>query len=155
MSIDNHPSAVMAFICQLCSLTWRKWARHVFEAHSNEPRFCIMCGIEGCSMTFKTYSALSSHLSRKHPNTTIVSQQENPSVCCNGLLEHSSESSSLTVDEDGAGMETNESSCSEVSHNGDSQRMAPFFLLSLKEKYHLTQASVNFAVGQVTGMIDC
>ena len=141
----------MAFICQLCSyrcLTWRCWVRHVFEAHSNEPHFSFTCGIEGCSTTFKTYSALSSHLNRKHTNATIVSQQENPSVCCNTSLEHSNESDSslMTTGED--------VSSQNVALNGGSQRMAALFLLSLKEKYHLTQSSVNFAVGQVTGMME-
>lgn len=75
-------------------------------------------------------------------------------------MEHSaieSDTSLMTADEEIANIHVNEltsSSSGAVALNGGSQRMAALFLLSLKEKYHLTQSSVNYAVGQVTGMID-
>ena len=51
----------------------------------------------------------------------------------------------LDTDED-------ESSSAAVTLAGGSKRTAAMFLLTLKEKYHLTQLSVNFTVDQVADM---
>lgn len=62
-------------------MSWKQWLKHTFEALSNEPRFSLTCGIGGCSATFRTFSAFSSHLNRKHPTISIVSPDQNHSTC--------------------------------------------------------------------------
>lgn len=74
---------MMAFACKLCSFrafTWKLWLRHTFEAHSAEPTFRLRCG---CCSTFKCYSSMLSHLSRKHSGQCEISSS-NPS-CIEGV----------------------------------------------------------------------
>ena len=47
--------------------------RHSFEAHSSSPNFSFTCGIEGCSHSFTTFSAVTSHLNRKHKGVDLDS----------------------------------------------------------------------------------
>ena len=50
----------------------------MFEAHSSQPGFSFTCGVEGCSPTFETYSAVQSHLSRKHRGVDLEAAQKTP-----------------------------------------------------------------------------
>jgi hypothetical protein len=109
---------------------------------------------------FKTFSAFSSHLNRKHPTISIVSPDQNQSSCIitselearlsqNDLPDLSSVNVNDTIPMlDTDELESNES----VTLAGGSKRMAALFLLTMKEKHRLTQSSINFAVTQVTDM---
>lgn len=62
----------MAFECQPCSFhcpAWQVYLRHSFEAHSCDPNFSFTCGFDGYPMTFKTYSSIRAHLTKKYPNS--------------------------------------------------------------------------------------
>ena len=48
-----------------CSI-WRKLIKHTFDCHSALPGFQFVCCLSGCTRTFKTYSAISSHINRDH-----------------------------------------------------------------------------------------
>ena len=41
--------------------------KHTFQCHSSAPNFRHSCGISGCIQTFKTFSAICSHIQRRHP----------------------------------------------------------------------------------------
>lgn len=128
--------------------------RHSFEAHSSSPNFSFTCGIDGCSHSFTTFSAVMSHLNRKHKGVDLDSaafvassddlqQSHSYESQSNQLMETSHEEGSL-------------SQC--FSYVPDSrtdhlQRSAAIFLLTLKERYEITQSALNFAVGQVQQMI--
>ena len=58
--------------CHHCSFrcsTWRKLIKHTFDCHSSLPGFQFVCCLSGCSRTFKTYSAISSHINRDHTSS--------------------------------------------------------------------------------------
>ena len=61
--------------CCFCSKKWLQFLRHTFQAHSNEPNFLFTCGIEGCHQTFRKYSAINSHLTRKHRHANFEESQ--------------------------------------------------------------------------------
>ena len=65
---------------------------HLRKVHSNDPHFIVSCGLDGCTTTSRSFSALYSHIYRRHPDiinkrrkailrTTPESQAETP---CNG-----------------------------------------------------------------------
>jgi len=57
------------FICPLCpynSCGVKDVLSHIRAYHSNEPNFCVTCGLDGCSTTLKTFSGLYSHVYRQH-----------------------------------------------------------------------------------------
>ena len=155
------------FSCQRCPFrcpSWRNHIRHTFEAHSCEPNFSFRCDINGCTKTTSNYSTLMSHLSRRYRDVDI----ESPAV-------HSIVTS-LPDDEDGTrmdlcGFETSSPNGSPGPDTSDPtedqmcplapnltaqqslQRSAALFLLTLKERYQLTQSALDFTVSQVKEML--
>lgn len=83
-------AAVALKICPLCSfktLSVPDILSHLRGVHSHDPNFVITCGLNGCATTSRSFSALYSHIYRKHPEfinkrkpSTIMSmnQRENP-----------------------------------------------------------------------------
>ena len=51
---------------------------HLRTVHSNDPKFCVTCGLDGCATTSKSFSALYSHIYRRHPG--IVKKRRQPLV---------------------------------------------------------------------------
>ena len=41
---------------------------HLCTVHSNDSNFSVACGLGGCATTSKTFSALYSHIYRRHPD---------------------------------------------------------------------------------------
>jgi hypothetical protein len=55
--------------CPMCSFnasTVKLVLSHLRSVHSSDPRFHVMCGIDGCASTYRKYSGLHSHLYRCH-----------------------------------------------------------------------------------------
>ena len=55
--------------CPTCSFnasTVKLVLSHLRSVHSSDPRFHVMCGIDGCARTYRKYSGLHSHLYRCH-----------------------------------------------------------------------------------------
>lgn len=142
----------MTFQCQSCSFrcpAWRVYLRHSFEAHSCDPNFSFTCGVDGCPMTFKTYSSIRAHLSKKHPNS--------PDPAPAPVIEEEGDSPMDTSTCDVSLLHT-EFCNVEQPHTAQLQtvsanRHAGLLLLTLKEKHRLTQTSVDFAVHQIQSMI--
>ena len=146
----------MIFCCQRCAFrcpTWRNHIRHTFEAHSSEPNFTFTCDINGCTKTTSKYSTLMSHLSRKHRDVDIESYSVHtrtfvPELNGEGVADQGpSNEEPLDMDMD---EEVPTAPCP-VERNV--QRSAALFLLTLKEKYQLTQTALTFAISQVKEMM--
>ena len=139
----------MVFFCQFCSfssLHWRQVLRHTFEAHSNVPGFNFTCGVAGCPQTFQTYSAVTSHLRRKHRGRDFDDQAAS-SYGVNAVTETEEDTSSRNDDVDASpGSEL----CPQVNRL---EKVAALFLLCLKERYQITQTALDFAMSQVQQMV--
>ena len=139
----------MVFFCQFCSfssLHWRQVLRHTFEAHSNVPGFNFTCGVAGCPQTFQTYSAVTSHLRRKHRGRDFDDQAAS-SYGVNAVTETEEDTSSRNNDVDASpGSEL----CPQVNRL---EKAAALFLLCLKERYQITQTALDFAMSQVQQMV--
>lgn len=56
-------------VCPLCTFGGPSVAvvlSHLRLVHSNDPHFVVPCGLEGCATTLKSFSALYSHIYRRH-----------------------------------------------------------------------------------------
>lgn len=65
--------------CPMCTFEARSVKivlSHLRSVHSNDPRFNVMCGLEGCFHTFRTFSALYSHIYRRHRSIGIVTSDK-------------------------------------------------------------------------------
>ena len=56
-------------MCSFEAPTVKLVLSHLRSVHSNDPRFHVMCGINGCARTYRKYSGLPSHLYRCHWST--------------------------------------------------------------------------------------
>ena len=164
-------STELVYRCLYCSfrcLSWREFNRHCFETHSNQPNFNIKCVVVGCPQTFRSYSAFSSHLSRKHRGVNFESEARITVLSCN-VCSHESEEVNIlpssTEAETDVGVsddtelitsisdvcDENEIACTESSSR--LERCAALFLLTAKERYQLTQSALDFITQQIQCMM--
>ena len=51
---------------------------HLRSVHSSDPNFLVTCGLSGCTVSSKSFSALYSHIYRHHHNIGIVNRRHTP-----------------------------------------------------------------------------
>ena len=159
--------------CAYCCDTLLQLTKHMFEAHSFEPTFSYACGIGRCTHIYKagsTFSSFKTHVNRKHPNwqdeienmsptgelAAVVLRDGSPSEDCDPLTPLINEQH-LHDDLDAANREAELETACEETPNKDhpsAERAAATFLLTFKERFKLPQASTDFAVGAINGIID-
>ena len=169
----------LTYRCSFCSfrcLSWREYNRHSFETHSNDSNFVMKCVVAGCSQTFRCYSTFSSHLSRKHRGVDFESEGRISILSCNSCSHESEDVNDLnscdvnistTMESEmmdtgitGAGDAELVSNNPDVSQTQDCtegstrfSRFASLFLLTVKERYQLTQSALDFITKQIQQMI--
>ena len=161
----------LMFACQFCLFRCERrlhLIKHSFESHSFKSTFYFNCGIRYCMHLFKvgsSYSSWKTHASRKHPNWqnemenyATVAPAETPTVHCSDEDE-TLQSSPVAVSVSG-------SNADDVDDHGELAKSqddhifaylkytAALFLLTLKEQHKLSQASIDFAVGAINGLIN-
>ena len=55
--------------------TYRNWLGHLRHVHSHDPNFFVMCEVDGCPSTFRKFTALYSHVYRKHRSMLELKKQ--------------------------------------------------------------------------------
>lgn len=113
--------------------------KHTFQCHSSAPNFSYQCGISGCIQTFRTYSAMASHLQRKHPSDCSGSQLE---VFPNDI----EDTCSSGIQEDDVPTPWSPTT---INNKLQAQKSTALLLLTLKERYRLTQVALDFTLGQM------
>lgn len=133
--------------------------KHTFLCHSSTPNFLYPCGISGCIQTFKTFSAISSHIQRKHQFFDPSSLEADISI------QHEVEERCDERDEDmlsnpdgvnGEATVPSGSGDNQVAASTDklvAQKSSALLLLTLKERHRLTQSAMDFTVGQMKQMV--
>lgn len=77
--------SVVQKLCPLCSFeapTVGTVLNHLRTVHSNDPRFQVACGIDGGATTSKSFSALYSHIYRRHPDMIKKQRESLQIVSC-------------------------------------------------------------------------
>lgn len=123
--------------------------KHTFQCHSSTPNFKYRCEISGCTQTLKTYSAILSHLQRKHKDWAKMQSVEEP-------IEDASRSQ-LQEEQPGFDLDVTEEETTTFEESFDdvspAQRSMAMLLLTLKERHRLTQSALDFCVGQIKGVV--
>lgn len=114
--------------------------RHVFQSHSSTPNFVFSCGISGCIQTFKTFSAIQSHLQRKHSGcdfSQLESYTEEQSHLESQTEESSHHEEESETEESLRHEESEEdlTPSSAVSQFSEAKRSTALLLLTLKERH--------------------
>ena len=166
---------ITTYNCDRCSFrcpTKLELIKHSFDSHSAEPLFQLKCGIQGCLHRFlpgSSFSSFKTHASRKHPNWQyFISQNPITEVDTPAMRSRAgeqdpsllslSESEPFDMEEGLAGMNDRETvqmdTITDEELFSSAKRPAALFLLTLKEKYNISQTALDYAVGSVTTIVD-
>ena len=138
--------------CSYCCTRYRSYMRHVFESHSSIINFEFTCGINNCIRKFQNYNSLKSHITGNHyGEDPDASLPESPAES-NSLPSGSVENDVSTSEFDGEDIFVPEQlqMCTVQSQSvipANQQKSSALYLLTLKEKYKLTQTAIDFIVG--------
>ena len=152
----------MRYYCPHCAYRctdYRSYARHVFESHSSIPNFSFTCGIKGCIRRLRNYHTLQSHLARNHCgedlNSVLYDSPSESILRSDTAAENDLRASEL---DDDLGLEQSQRVCTAQSEGviavNELQKSSALFLLTLKEKYKLTQTAIDFAVDRMKVTVD-
>lgn len=145
--------------------------RHTFQCHSSTPNFTYTCGISGCTQTLKTFSAILSHLGRKHSDCDFTQLEPVELTCTTSSLgvvdvanvevseselgscsNHDADDAEIpsNIEELGSCFDDDDDNDAEMpSNHFQAQRSTALMLLTLKERHRLTQSAITFSVGQI------
>ena len=65
-SLSRSGSQYKCPLCHYATITVKDVLSHIRAFHANEPNFCVVCGLDGCSTTSKTFAGLYTHVYRHH-----------------------------------------------------------------------------------------
>ena len=160
MNMQSRPlSSSTMYVCQLCakyaSRQFESVLRHIGAVHSNESNFNVFCGIEQCPRNFKNYHALRRHIREKHPfmlsrPTSSSSLPEVSSAADQQQPADDSEDAAEQLDQQPEISECERQHCEYAADDDDiRKRTEAIHVLKFKEKYKLSQSTVEDIVGDV------
>ncbi len=128
---------------------------HIRLVHSNQPGFCVTCGLDGCQRTFRNMKTFTNHMYQFHMISRAVAiPHQVPSS-----MEREGESKSLDEDgyespEDNAVLESPSTRDSDLPNTFEKelQSYAATWILKTREVYKLTQSAVNNIIQDVTAL---
>ena len=133
----------------------------MFESHSSIPNFSFTYGIKGCIRRLRNYHTLQSHVARNHCGEDLNSVLfDSPSESILQLGSDTAAENDLRASEldDDLGLEQSQRVCTMQPEGviavNELQKSSALFLLTLKEKYKLTQTVIDFAVDRMKVTVD-
>ena len=178
---DSSRTIYSCTFCSFRSVNRIEYVKHLFQAHSFESHFRYVCGISSCTHVFTrgaSFDAFRGHCTRKHYNwqhgfiPTIGVEVVGPDINCCTLSSDTSTSArdvvTLAVSDDcnstDQDMDDNDFNMphsvdnpneyeSESTSPDDVKIAAAKFILTLKEKFKLTQASPDYTIKAVEEMM--
>ena len=128
----------MPWQCSICGeFTADKRERlvnHIGRCHRNEPNFHIVCGLDGCTASFKKYFSWRKHLTRHH-------------------AEQPSEPIEPEANEDALNQEHNGHINRDALFNTDNTRSAALYVLKIQEECSLPRSTVEKIITNTTDMV--
>ena len=61
---------------------------HIGRCHRNDPNFHCLCGIDGCTRTFKKYHSWRKHVTQKHSDSSVENDYHMVNMDLDNLDEH-------------------------------------------------------------------
>ena len=136
--------------------------KHCFQTHSFEPTFSLVCGIQGCVHQFKfgsTFSSFKTHATRKHRNWRDELGSNMASVYLSDDVQEVSSFDEVPCLAN-EHQPSSDNDCILDQSDDDTvatirsvEETAALFLLTLKEKYKLTQTAINYVLGGVNQIV--
>ena len=154
----SSADAQRAYVCPMCVFEAPSVAlllSHLRLLHSNDPRFSVRCGIEpGCSYTARTFSALYSHVYRKHKQAGIIrSRSSNTGLEVLASTESNHSESFEQYFDQSTSSSLSEINQAEIDHllgtdQEKQKRASALFLLKLKESKQVSQVVIDEIISE-------
>ena len=175
-------SSVTMYTCTFCSFRSSngiEFVKHFFQAHTFESNFRYACGISSCNHVFTvgtSFETFRGHCARKHHNwqhcffPTVGVEEVRPnidgytlsSVNTSDIAIHEVSNNYSSTDQDmdttdfnmPHSVDTDEFECESECISSDNVKItAAKFILTLKERFKLTQASLDYTIKAVGEMM--
>ena len=145
--------------CELCSAASHlkfcvsDYIKHLKLFHAHQPNFKVTCRIGGCQRNYSNLGTFQNHVYAVHSEDLIDVSTE--TILVNSTEDDGNDFSDVTDSdndepccEDSVETDNNQ----ECSSESSMQKSSALFLLGIKEKFKLTQSSIDGIVQGVTAM---
>ncbi|XP_028418113.1 uncharacterized protein LOC114543237 [Dendronephthya gigantea] len=116
----------MPWQCSICGVfsaeNRNQLLNHIGRCHRNDPNFHCLCGVDGCTRTFRKYYSWRKHLQQKHPE--LPTQDDGPIV----NMDHDN-----FINQNGEQL---------IENMEDPTRSAALYILKLQEECSLPKSTV-------------
>lgn len=155
-----RPSMEHTFTCTMCSAASHLkfhvsgYIKHLKIFHAHQPDFKVICGIGGCQRSYTNLGTFQNHIYGMHSDDCVITEERIESD--NNAESENDCSSTNDTDHDEPYCETidtgSNQQCSSTQSHSIIQKSSALFLLGIKEKFKLTQSSVNGIVQGITAL---
>jgi hypothetical protein len=126
----------MPWQCSICGEftadTRERLANHIGRCHGNDPNFHIVCGLDGCTTSFKKYFSWRKHLTRNHAEQSSEPTEGN---------------------EDALNQDQNRHINRDELNTEDNARSAALYILKIQEQCSLTHSAVEKIIANTTEIV--
>ena len=143
----------MGFSCNMCNAVLENFSQlisHYKRVHREDPNFFVICRIDGCGQTYKTFYGYRSHINRRHKAILQVARdiQQPQDLVQNIHMESAEEEAGDVM----AGEPLSDED--EVDAPGDQLRStSAAYLLRIKEMHNLSQTAVDDIVQSTNTLV--
>ena len=147
----------MAYRCNLCvsfiAFTLSLLLNHIGRCHSSDPDFHALCGINGCTRTYKKYVSFRNHVKIKHKDVLLAERDRVDTEQENGI------SSESEVEFD---MNDSENLYDDANHlpqfdflqaTDEIRRTSALHLLKMKDRDRVSQTAIDSFVDNTTSIV--
>ena len=127
----------MPLNCSICDVylaeTFEQLLGHIRRCHQSDPNFHCMCGLDGCTRTFRKYDSWRKHIFRKHKH---VNGGDDAIQCNDDQLNEEDEQHEI------------------VDAQAKTKRLEALYLLKLQEDCRLPIATVDSTLANTNSFIE-
>ena len=131
------------------------YIKHLKIFHAYQPDFKVICGIRGCQRSYTNLGTFQNHIYGIHSDDCDISEERKESSTINNDSENDCSDANNT--------DHDEMYCEAIEDTDDIdqqcrnlqsivQKSSALFLLGIKEKFKLTQSSINGIVQGITSL---
>ena len=130
----------MGLSCNMCNAVVDNFSlliSHFQRVHREDPNFFVLCGINGCGKTYKTFYRYRSHINRTHKTFLLVARDINQPQDLVRNIEPEDEAGDVFAGEPLSDVDEDDPPCVQLKSTSAA------YLLQIKEMHNLSQVALN------------
>ena len=149
----------MAYRCNLCvgfiGFTLALLLNHIFRCHSDELSFHVLCGINGCTRTYKKFLSFRNHVKTKHKDLLLAERHHRENTEQENDISSESEME-FDMDDDGPQLYDDAAPLPRFDFEQESEeirRTSALHLLKMKDRDRASQTAIDSFVDNTTSIV--